>query len=491
MGAPRDGASIVLVIEGSPARLLWAKRGDTAPSLRGFHVAPGGMFDPIDERLAHDGGADTLARIAGLRELFEETGILLAHGADETDDDTLGEIRDALLDGEPDAAALFSEAGLRFRTNALVPIGRWVTPGFARKRYDTRFFAMLIDEVIEPSLDLRELDEAEWVAAPDAHALFSRAQVLMTPPMTALIRGLSQRGQLDAAELRTMRGGQGDESQRWEVAPHIQMLPFRTPTLPPATHTNSYLIGSGQALLVEPATPFPDERERMLAWVDEAADDGIRPIAIFITHHHIDHVGAANHLSELLEIPLWAHAMTAQRLEGKVRFDRLIEHDERIVLSGPTDVVVRAIHTPGHAPGHLCLLEEKSGALVAGDMVATEGSIIVEPKDGDMALYLDSLRAMKRLGASVLLPAHGMPVRDVDGLLDHFIAHRLEREQKVLRALEAHAGPAQIMDLVPVAYAEAPKLVWPLAAQALAAHLIKLEQDGVARETESGWVSLG
>ncbi len=489
MSAPRDGCSIVLVVEGEPARFLWATRGPSAPSLRGFQVAPGGLLDAIDDQLPHDGGAHARARVAGLRELFEETGILLAHGSERVDDDTLGELRDALLEGESDAVARFEGAGLRFRTAELVPIGRWITPAFAPVRYDTRFFAMRLTRPIEPSLDLRELDEAEWVEAPEALARFSRAELLMTPPITALIRDLSADGRLDAEALRAVHGARAESSQRWEVVPHVQMLPFRTPTLPPATHTNSFLIGSGEVLLVEPATPDADERERMLAWVEEARRDGLRPVGIFLTHHHLDHVGAAAHLQELLELPLLGHAMTAQRLEGRVHLDRLIEPDERIVLAGPTEVVLRAIHTPGHAPGHLCLLEEASRVLIAGDMVASEGSILVEPSDGDMTLYLDSLRAMKALGASMLLPAHGMPIRDVDGLLDHFIAHRLDRERKVRGALGA--GPAQIMELVPIVYADTPPFLWPLAAQALEAHLIKLERDGMAARDGSGWSSIG
>lgn len=483
--APALGATVALIVEGSPARVLWAVRTEDAPSLQGFRVVPGGLLDPLDAVLPHDGGDHVQARVACLRELFEETGILLAHGAEALDPELEGELRDALLEGEPDAAARFAAAGLRFRTAALEPLGRWVTPDFVPTRYDTRFFAMRVPAPIPPSLDLREVDGVEWVEVPAALEDFARGRLLLTPPVVALLRGLAS-GSLDAAAQRRRYGAGGEPAQRWEAVPGVQMLPFRTPTLPPATHTNSYLVGTGEALLVEPATPYGDERERLLRWLLEAKHDGIVPIAIFATHHHVDHIGAARDLIAQLDLPLWAHAETAARLPG-VEVRRFIEHDERIHLDGPTPMTLRAVHTPGHAPGHLCLLDEASGALIAGDMVASEGTILVEPRDGDMAQYLESLAAMKALRPSMLLPAHGMPIRDPDALLDHYVAHRLAREAKVLAALEAHGGPAAPMDLVPVAYADAPRLVWPLAAQALEAHLIKLARDGAARRDAAGW----
>lgn len=274
-----------------------------------------------------------------------------------------------------------------------------------------------------------------------------------------------------------------------EVAPHVRALALRTPTLPPATHTCSYLIGSGEALLVEPATPYADELERAIAWIDDARRDGVTPIAIVATHHHVDHVGGARALAERLSLPLWAHPWTADRLAGQLSFARRIEEGERVVLDGPTPVTVRALHTPGHAPGHLCLLDETSRAMIVGDMVASVGTILIEPDDGDMTLYLESLARMRSEAPSVLLPAHGAPIHDPDAHLARYIAHRLEREAKVLAALADRDAPASAIDLVPDVYADAPTHVWPLAALSTEAHLIKLERDGRARRVAGGWLA--
>src|SRR5690606_29198100 len=118
-----------------------------------------------------------------------------------------------------------------------------------------------------------------------------------------------------------------------EVASAVQMLALRTPTLPPATHTNSFLIGSGRAILVEPATPYPDEIERAVAWVSEARQRGVEPMAIVATHHHPDHLGGAQALASRLALPLWAHRLTAARAP-QLAFEHLLEDDERIELDG-------------------------------------------------------------------------------------------------------------------------------------------------------------
>ena len=271
------------------------------------------------------------------------------------------------------------------------------------------------------------------------------------------------------------------------VAPTIQMLPVRTPTLPPATHTNTFLVGTEEAVVIEPATPYHDEQELMVDWVQGARLKGVEPVAILATHHHPDHVGGAMALRERLGLPLWAHAMTAQRLDGIVDVDMLIQDGERIVLDGPTPTALSALHTPGHAPGHLCFTDEASNIMIAGDMVASVGTIIVEPTDGDMLLYLESLRKMAALEPAALLPAHGDVIQDPQALLSFYIEHRLMREKKVLDALKSRGKPSRPRHLVANAYADTPKHVWPLALRSIEAHLIKLEREGTIRKEGDRW----
>lgn len=273
----------------------------------------------------------------------------------------------------------------------------------------------------------------------------------------------------------------------WEVAPALHMLPLRSPTLPPATHTNAFLIGDGTMLLVEPASPFDEEVDHVVAMVERFRAEGRVLEGIVLTHHHPDHVGGAMALRERLGVPVLAHERTAERLAGEVVIDRKLVDGERIVLEGHTRLELDVIHTPGHAPGHLCFFERRSGALIAGDMVAGVGTILVEPHDGDMSLYLESLGRLKALGSTMILPAHGGVIRDPRSWLDFYVAHRLAREAKVLEALRSLGRPSEVGDIVPIAYADTSPMAWPLARMSTAAHLDKLHREGRVERAGSLW----
>lgn len=265
-----------------------------------------------------------------------------------------------------------------------------------------------------------------------------------------------------------------------ELSRTVALFPARTPTLPPATHTNSYALGARDVLLVEPATPYADEQRAWIEWARALPSSGRRPVAILLTHHHVDHVSGADVLSRELGLPLWAHAETASRVE--VRIDRSLEEGDTIDLAAPVPSRWRVLHTPGHAPGHVCLYDEEEGALVVGDMVASVGTILVAPGDGDMAVYLAQLERLASLDARLALPAHGEPIDAPTALFRHYVAHRLGRERKVLAAVAAR-GPegGTLEDLVAVAYDDVPPTTWPVALLSLQSHLAKLATEGRVR----------
>lgn len=262
----------------------------------------------------------------------------------------------------------------------------------------------------------------------------------------------------------------------------VHVLPLRTPTLLPATDTNFVMIASeGEALLIEPATPYEDERQRMRAFVAEHERAGTRVVAIALTHHHPDHVGGASWLREALDVPLLAHPMTKQRLDGQVDIDRTIEGGETIRVGA---LSIDVVHTPGHAPGHACFFEPTSRTLVAGDMVAGTGTILIEKTDGDMGLYLESLERLQQLDAAELIPAHGPTL--LPEVLPRYVAHRRGREAKVLDALRL-LGAASIDDLVPVAYSDVHASIWPIAMLSTEAHLLDLEKRGLVGRDGARW----
>jgi len=473
---PRDAAAIALHVGGPESRVLWVRRSPSAPFLAGYYDFPSGHAHACDATAPATGGDDVALRVTGLRELFEEAGVLVVEPPATRAQER--ELREAFARSAEEGTERMRALGLRWDTRRLEPMARWVTPALMPIRFDTRFFALRCDAPLRAEPDGREVDRAELVSAAEALAAWARGEALVLPPVAAALRIMRDRGEFDLARMARVPGADARENLRYEVVPALQLLPLRTPTLPPATHTNAFLVGSRDAVLIEPASPWDEEIDVAVRWVEDNRARGVCPRAILATHHHPDHVGGAVALKERLGLPLWGHALTVERLAGIVDFERTIDDGEVIELDGPEPVSLRAIHTPGHAPGHLCFLEERSGAMIAGDMVASIGTILVEPTDGDMTLYLDSLRRMASVGPSLLLPAHGTPIRDPQAKLDAYVRHRLWREEKVLAALAEHAAPASPEDIVPVAYDDAPKLVWPLAAQAAAAHLLKLERDG-------------
>lgn len=177
---------------------------------------------------------------------------------------------------------------------------------------------------------------------------------------------------------------------------------------------------------------------------------------------------------------MWAHALTASRIDTPVA--RVLADGDTIDLAGPVPSRWSVLHTPGHAPGHVCLHDADAGAVVVGDMVASVGTILIEPGDGDMKVYLDQLERLAALDARLALPAHGDPIDDPTALFRRYIAHRGMREAKVLAALRLRGEEgATARDLVPVAYDDVPVTTWPIAALSLEAHLIKLEREGRVR----------
>jgi endoribonuclease LACTB2 len=184
-----------------------------------------------------------------------------------------------------------------------------------------------------------------------------------------------------------------------------------------------------------------------------------------------------------LGLPVWCHPRTADRLDVKVA--RVLADGEVLTLEGEPDMHWRVLHTPGHARGHLCLVDEASRAAVVGDMVAGVGTILIDPPEGGMAEYLRQLRRLRDWPVRALYPAHGPPLPDGPAALERYLAHREARELRVKAALKE--APQSLEDVAREAYADTPNAWPPVAERSTLAILEKLLEEAGARRVAEGW----
>jgi glyoxylase-like metal-dependent hydrolase (beta-lactamase superfamily II) len=208
--------------------------------------------------------------------------------------------------------------------------------------------------------------------------------------------------------------------------------------------------------------------------------------AIILTHHHPDHIGAANACAKRYGVPIWAHPITAQRLAGRIVVDRHLVEGDRVDL-GPCPADGRAwhldvLHTPGHASGHLVFVEPFYRLLFVGDMVSTLTSIVIAPPDGNLAEYLRSLKRLRGLPSRMLLPAHGNVSAQPQQVIDAALAHRAKREAQLLGALAE--GRVDIDDLTAQLYRGTPETLMRFARAQVWAGLLKLQEEGRAAQSD-------
>jgi glyoxylase-like metal-dependent hydrolase (beta-lactamase superfamily II) len=256
------------------------------------------------------------------------------------------------------------------------------------------------------------------------------------------------------------------------------MFPLAAATLPPASHTNAFLVGGGDVVLIDPGSHFESENRRLLAALDAArARLGRRTVEIWLTHHHPDHVGGVEAVRRALGVPVAAHPAAAERLAAAgIAVDRTLADGERRRLAGAPELELRVRHTPGHARGHVAIEVLPGRDLIAGDLVAGFGTVVIDPPEGDMDEYLTSLASLRGGGHRTLFPAHGAPVLDVEAKLAEYVDHRLERERQILEAWRG--GTREPRELVGTVYADVPEAARPLAERQVVAHLDRLHAHG-------------
>jgi len=163
----------------------------------------------------------------------------------------------------------------------------------------------------------------------------------------------------------------------------------------------------------------------------------------------------------------------------------MIADGDAIDLTGSPNISLRTMHTPGHARGHLCFHEERTGTLISGDNIVGLGSVLIEPSEGNMRDYLDSLRRMRALPSlSVIFGGHGPAIANPYTKLDQYISHRLDRERNILQAVSEGAATPQ--DIVARVYTDVSPKAHAMAERAVLAHLEKLVEEGLVQKSTAG-----
>ena len=264
-----------------------------------------------------------------------------------------------------------------------------------------------------------------------------------------------------------------------ELAPGIRRLVAPNPSLMTGPGTNTYLFGTRQIAVLDPGPVIESHIDR----IQQVAGARIR--WILVTHTHPDHSPAASRLAEttgadLLGMP----APVGAHQDATFIPDRVLRDGDELASE---EFVIEAVHTLGHASNHLCYRHTASNWLFTGDHVIDGSTVVIDPPDGNMSHYLESLKRVKALKCDAVAPGHGDVVNDPERAIDWIIDHRLEREAKVKIALAANPNLTS-RELVPHVYKDVDKKLYGLAERSLLAHLLKLQDDGVAMRVAERWM---
>ncbi|MDA1117312.1 MAG: MBL fold metallo-hydrolase [Proteobacteria bacterium] len=536
----RPAATVLLLRDGSlgPEAFL-LQRTKSAAFLAGAHVFPGGALDKTDQdirvlrRVAGLSDAEANARlgvevgglgywVAAVRECFEEAGILLAEGENGRPVDAaraaqLAHYRAALHAGKLTFADFLERERLLLRAGDLAYFGHWITaPGRAR-RFDTRFFLALAPAQQAGSHDGSELISSLWLRPQEAIEREGRGEMELVfatkntlADLTRFARARDALEHAREAEVETNRacwalGPDGaaalfrrrdpqyfeihwsdpDEAGQTNIAlepgvakrldPYVTRIIAPNPGMMTGPGTNTYLVGDQDLAVIDPGPAIDAHVAAVLA----AGAGRIR--WVLCTHTHLDHSPAAAAIKAatgavLIGRPAPAHPGQ----DASFAPERVLEHGDRLMLGGLT---LRALHTPGHASNHLCYLLENTRMLFTGDHVMQGSTVVINPPDGDMRAYLDSLELLLGEDILILAPGHGYLIGEPHREARRLIRHRLARESKVLSALARLRAPT-LEELVLAVYDDVQPRLHGVAMRSLAAHLGKLAAEGRVRAAD-------
>ena len=253
-----------------------------------------------------------------------------------------------------------------------------------------------------------------------------------------------------------------------EIASGVRRLLAPNPSAMTGPGTNTYLLGDAAVAVIDPGPAIEQHIENIVT-------RSPAPIRwILVTHTHPDHSPGARLLAETTGAEVLGMAAPPGQHQDKTFSASRELVDGDVLDTG--EFRLHVVHTPGHASNHLCYRHEQEDLLFTGDHVIDGSTVVINPPDGNMRHYIDSLRRCKALDCGALAPGHGDVIADPQRAIDWIIDHRLQREAKVLAAMQAHPGLSS-HDLVPHVYKDIDPKLYAWAERSLLAHMLKLREE--------------
>lgn len=262
------------------------------------------------------------------------------------------------------------------------------------------------------------------------------------------------------------------------LAPGVHRLVAPNPSLMTGPGTNTYLLGDQQIAVIDPGPASAVHIENII----EKSTGSIK--WILATHTHPDHSPGVALLAERTAAEVLGMVAPDGFQQDKSFAPTRILSDGDVLETG--EFRLEAVHTPGHASNHLCFRHAGLNWLFTGDHVIDGSTVVINPPDGNMQHYIESLRRCRDLGCEALLPGHGELLADPERAIDWIIEHRLEREAKVLAAVDANPG-LTTRELVRKVYQDVDPELYGWAERSLLAHILKLEAEGITQQVDGRW----
>jgi glyoxylase-like metal-dependent hydrolase (beta-lactamase superfamily II) len=276
------------------------------------------------------------------------------------------------------------------------------------------------------------------------------------------------------------------------LLPHVLRLTAPNPGVMTGPGTNSYLVGDVHTgfTVIDPGPADPDHLHRLWLAAANTNGEGGHIVRILCTHSHPDHSpGAAPlqamcpHKPPVMGLPSapTARAASAFTPDHSLSNQELLAHapyGPEADLARNLQYPIIAIHTPGHAANHVCFLLRDDGVLFSGDHILNGSTTVINPPDGNMTQYLDSLDTLHAMctahKVNYILPAHGHVIPEALTAIERLKAHRLQREAKIAAVMARNPGGSPD-DWLPLAYDDVDPRIWPVAKRSLIAHVERIE----------------